>query len=181
MTLLILALSLFMPIRTFAQKAYAVDKGSMLVGGSAGFTSIGGDAIDEDGDRVSVFVINPDLLFFVSPHVALGGAVSVVSVSFGGESNTTFGIGPTVGYYFGNENSKTYPFIKGRFIYTNDADDFSETDFQFEGGAAFMIAKNVALTGSAFYLIQSFKPEGADESISGNTFGIQFGIEAFVF
>jgi len=44
-----------------------------------------------------------------------------------------------------------------------------------------MIARNVALTGNAFYMLENLKPKDADQSASGNTFGVEFGVAAFVF
>lgn len=52
---------------------------------------------------------------------------------------------------------------------------------QFSGGAAFMLARNVALIGEAFYLIENLTPEEAENSVSGNTFGVRFGVAAFIF
>lgn len=169
----------FLSTQSFAQADYAVDKGSFIIGGSASFSSFGGDIRGDD--RVSIISINPLLGYFVIPNLAIGGTFSYTSYSWDDESNSSFGLGPSVAYFIGDQNSKTYPFIGGSFIYTSDDDDYTKTDFRFTGGAAFMIAKNVAVTGSVYYMMESLKYEGAEESISGNTFGIELGITAFVF
>lgn len=174
-----LALVLLLPARLFAQKTYAVDRGSMIVGGSVGFSSFGGDFRGED--RLTLISINPSLLIFVAPHVALGGTINFTSLSSGGATDTFFGIGPTVMYFFGDAQSKTYPFLSGSLIYGRDNDAFTKIDFRFAGGAAFMIAKNVALSGSAFYVIESVRHKDAGKSTSGNTFGAELGIAAFIF
>ena len=49
------------------------------------------------------------------------------------------------------------------------------------GGAAFMIAKNTAITAGVYSLFESRKHEGTDDSIGGNAFGLEVGIDVFVF
>ncbi|MGH7450440.1 MAG: hypothetical protein ACRENG_03785 [bacterium] len=170
---------LFLPVRSLAQKAYAIDRGSMIVGGSAGFSSFGGDFRGKD--RLTMISFNPNWLFFFAPHVAIGGTINFTSLSASGETDTFFGVGPSIMYFFGGAQSRTYPFMSGSFIYGRDNDDFTKIDLRLAGGAAVMIAKNVAITTGAFYVIESVKYEDTKKSINGNTFGVEIGITAFVF
>ena len=180
----VLALFIMLPALVFAQKGYAIDKGVMIIDGSAGYFSAGGDLFESDGDgRITSLYINPHLDYFIVPHVAIGAAFNFGKWSHGDHSTTEYGVGPTAAFFLGNPNSKIYPFIRGSFFYdiTSNDLDYKRTIIRFSGGAAFMVAKNVAITGGAFYTIESNKEEGADESVSGNIFGITFGIAAFVY
>jgi hypothetical protein len=175
----VLALFILLPACLFAQKGYAIDKGVMIVDGSAGFVSAGGDMWGDD--RSTRLFLNPSLGFFVVPHLAIGATFDYMNWSDGDDSNSYFGFGPKVSYYFGDSDSKVYPFVAGSFFYFSWSDLYTQNDLKFEGGAAFMIAKNVAITGNAFYRIESQKWETADESESGNTFGVEFGVGIFIF
>ena len=177
----VLALFIMLPACSFAQKGYAIDKGVMIVDGSAGYVSEGGDLRGDD--RETTIFINPHLGYFIIPHVAIGASVNFEKWSKGDHSRTEYGIGPAAAYYLGDQNSKIYPFIRGAFLYksSSNAFDYTKTEIHLSGGAAFMIAKNVAITGGVFYMIESQKNDGADDSISGNTFGVRFGIAGFVY
>ena len=168
-----------MPTCLLSQKSYTVDQGSILLGGTAGFSSQGGDIIGND--RLTTITINPSLLYFVAPNVGIGGTINLLNMSHSGNSSTLFGIGPKVAYYFGDQNKTTFPFIAGSFIYNSASDSYTETDFQFSGGFTSMLNKYVGITGEAFYMIESRKSEGSDKTYSGNTFGIQLGIAVFIF
>lgn len=175
---ILFVLMFFLPFQLFSQD-YAVDKGSFILGGSAGFLSQGGDLTGDE--RVTTITLNPSIHFFVVPNFAIGADIVFLNVSVAGESGSIFSIGPSLGYFFGHKNSSAYPFLRGSFIFQSVSDSYTETDFKFGGGVVAMVAKNVGIVTEGFYMIQSLKPEGFDESISGNTFGVQMGIAAFIF
>ena len=179
-----------------AQTGYAIDSGSFIVGGGIRFTSFGGD---DNQERITLVAVNPIVQYFVVPHLALGGAFDVRHVS-GSElenraSTSTIGIGPRVGYYFGHSGWRVYPFVAGtvfvsRFIInelsvpqlgTLDPPDRTIVDLQPSGGAAFMISKNVAITGEVFYRLNFTEFEGESERVDANEFGLRFGVAAFVY
>ena len=179
-----------------AQTDYATDSGSFIVGGSVIFTSFGGDNSQE---RVTLVSVNPILQYFVAPHLAVGGAFDVRHVSGSDLANrastTTLGLGPRFGYYFGNSGWRVCPFLAGtvfvsRFIIhelsvpqlgTLDPPDRTIVDVQPSGGAAFMIAKNVAITGEVFYRLNFTEFEGESDAVDANEFGLRFGVAAFVY
>jgi len=170
--LLVLILS---PIQLFAQKKFPVDKGSFIIGGSAGFSSLGSG----ENDRLTQITLTPNLSFFVVPNLAIGGNGNFRRISVSGSSSTFIGIGPSVAYYFGDLTSKSYPFVSSSFFYGKQSDLSSQISLQFSSGVAFMIARNVAITGEAFFLLINEIQDGPDEN--GNSFGIQIGISTFVF
>jgi hypothetical protein len=155
------------------------NQGSILLGGAAGFTSQGGDIVGDE--RLTTITIIPSFLYFIAPNVAIGGTISLINTSRSGNSSTLLGIGPKVAYYFGDQNKKTFPFIAGSFIYNSRIDAYTKSDILFSGGFTTLLNKYVGITGEAFYLIENRKWEGSDKSHSGNTFGFQLGIAAFIF
>lgn len=175
LNLILLVLLLLSPIPLLAQKSYAIDKSSIIIGGSAGFSNTGGGG----DDRFTQITARPDLSFFVVPNLAIGGNAMYSRFSASGFSSTFLGIGPKVAYYFGDLKSKSYPFLSSSFFYGKQLDFSSHISLQFSGGIAFMVAKNVAITGQAFFLLINEIRDGPDES--GNRFGIEIGISTFVF
>ncbi len=171
-----------------------VDKGSMILGGTAYFTGQSGDWYENaDGDGVTTIGFVPSVGYFVAPSIMIGGEIQFINLSQGDYKMTTFGIGPTVGYYFNLDATRTeakgaiYPYIKGFFIYGqqkyDDGTDDYTTDlmaFGAQGGGGFMLANAIGLGASVKFQSDSYKPEGADESISGTTLQVGVGITAFL-
>lgn len=190
--LLAFALALLAPLSTRAQD-YAIDQGSYRVGGSASFVSRGGDLYEGfDDERQNTLLLNPSTQLFVAPGLAIGADALINRTSQGDVTVTTLSAGPSLAYFFGGPESTAYPFVSASPLFSlirseidNEFDDFGfeATGFgaQFSGGVAFLLARNVAFTAEGFYLTESLKSEEADESASGNTFGVQLGVTAFVF
>jgi hypothetical protein len=174
-----LVLSLPLVAQDGGKPAYAIDKGSILAGGSAGFVSVGGDARADE--RISIFTFNPTVLYFPIPNVGVGGQIMFQRESSESNSKTFYGAGPTGAYFFGGEKSVVFPFLSISFIYGKRTDEYSETVLRFTGGTTYMLARNVGMTGEIFYMIENFTLENSDESVSGNTFGVAFGLSAFIF
>lgn len=188
MNRVLLLLSALLLAPSVLAQSYAIDKGSYLLGGTVGFTSQGGDLYDAgDGDRATTITLNPTFGYFVTPGLAIGGNVQFQKTSQGDFSTSTVGIGPSLAYYFGQPTSKVYPFISASVGYSSlsaDAGSFGSTSisgYQFgvTGGLSYMLARNVALTGGVFYQNQTFTESGM--SASGDTFGFQGGVTAFIF
>jgi hypothetical protein len=177
---LLLTLALALPA---SAQEYAID-----LGGSASFTTQGGDLYeDQDGGRRTTLLVNPTALYFVAPGFAIGGEAFISRRGQGGGSTTSLGIGPSIAYFIGGPDSSAYPFFSASgFISSTEFSGVSQTGLggQFSGGVAIKLSRSVALTGSTFLLIESvdFSNEFGDSaSISGNTFGFELGVTAFIF
>jgi len=171
-----------------------VDKGSMILGGTAYFTGQSGDAYENaDGDGVTTIALEPSVGYFVAPSIMVGGRILFESASQGDDKVTTFGIGPEVGYYFNLDAARTeakgaiYPYVKAFFVYAQYKFEWTGGDattdvtmFGGEGGGVFMLSNAIGLNASVKFQSESFKPEGADESISGTTLQVGAGITAFL-
>ena len=193
--LALFTLALLLPEAAQAQ-TYPVDRGSWIVGGAAGLTS--SSAGDDDGRSTSIF-LNPNAQYFVRSGLAVGGNVTLSYSSQDNFSSTSVGVGPAVSFYFGSGARSVYPFVSagtGIASSTISIDetiggiDFDRTttsySFDVAGGAVFMVAKNVGVTGAVFYREQHFNLDAdsdavEDEDFDTNSFGFRFGLRLFAF
>jgi hypothetical protein len=169
----------------------ATDKGSILVYGmtSAGFTSSSGDLYENsDGDAQTTISFYPAGMYFFMPNLAIGGAVDFTNWSWGDFSETDICIGPAVAYFFNMNGSSIQPYVGGSFGYLsrswdNGTADGTDDGFSFTGmgGAVFMAGDHVGFSGQVFFKQTSITPDGADDSVSGTTFGVRFGVLGFIF
>jgi len=170
---------------TASAQEYPVDRGSMVLGGSVSWTSSGGDLYENsDGDRLNSLLLNPEVMYFVMPGLAIGGELYVERASQGDFDATTIAVGPQISYYFGGPTSSVYPFLSAMVGYadmSSDAFDASGLAFGFTGGAAFMLSRSVALTAGATYQLQNLSVDQLDESVDSNAFALQLGVQAFLY
>ena len=171
---------------------YATDKGSFLIGGAASLSSSGNDF---EGGRSTTLSIAPSAQYFVIPGLAVGGTIGWAYASYEDFSFSTLNVGPRLSYYFGRSAQNIYPFVSAAVGYLRSSSDSgafdqtaSGTQFDVSGGATFMIARNVGLTGELFYTQRSEETD-TDVGLLGDittafgsdSFGLRFGISAFVF
>lgn len=186
------------------------DKGSLLLNGNASFTSISGDELTGD-ESVTTINIIPSLGYFIAPNIMIGADLEYVKASYADVSASSFGIGPTVGYYFNMDPMRMeskgaiFPYVKGFFIWTTTSPDLDEdiefdgevisadddmpklktTTYGLEGGLVFMLSNSVGADFSLRYSFDSYKVDVPDvddeESVDGNTLNIGVGITAFIY
>jgi hypothetical protein len=171
------------PASDTSKAQFAVDKGSVLVGGSVSFT-----LNRVNGITSTQFIFNPQALVFVIPNLGVGGSVQFISISSSGFTQTLIGIGPTLAYYFGDKSSSAYPFLRGGFLYTSTSSGGSSssitgTIIDFAGGVTIMASKSVGIELGVFLQIIN-----QSQTFSGRTFnsdsgsaGVRAGVSAFIF
>lgn len=174
---------LALPVGVSAQD-YATDQGSFVLGGTASFSSQGGDLHeDADGDRLNTLSLNPYVLYFITPGLGIGGELGVARATQGDDDATTIGVGPTVAYYFGEAASTVRPFVEVHAGYQSISSDFFDASGWMVGGgggAAVMLSPTVALTLSGVYEIQNVSVENFDD-VDGDEFRLEAGVAAFIF
>lgn len=194
LVLITLAAVLFMATTALPAEG-PVDKGSMIVGGEFSFTSNGGDLYENvEGDGLTIIGFSPFMSFFVAPSIAIGGEIQYDKSSQGNFSQSFFGIGPTVAYFFNTDPTRTeikgvvYPYVQAYFAYAKVSEDYDGDDFEGtvtyfggKGGIMYMLTKHWAVNTNLYYQSGNLKPDGADDSISGNTLGFNVGVTAFLF
>lgn len=167
-----------------------IDPGSVVLTGSASFTSQGGDLYATGGDsagggsaRLNSFTLQSTVGGFLSRGFNLGGTFVLQNMSQGGDGVTSVGIGPKVAYFFGPDairsevKGSTIPVMGASFLYrsiSGGGDSVTGTSFSFSGGVVHMVTRSVALDVEAVYQIDTFK------SVGGNSFGILAGLGFFI-
>jgi len=176
------------PGLAYAQ-AYATDKGSITLGGTASFTSSRAEIEDVSAPRVTSLTLAPRALFFLAPGLAVGGEAALGHIAADGESTTTYGLGPAVTYYFGRQQRSWYPFVAGSVHFTHVSGDrqlgSDFRDLRASAGLLFLLSGSVGINSELFVSTShtTFESPATLEELSSDTraFGLAIGIAAFIF
>ncbi|MFN3560586.1 MAG: outer membrane beta-barrel protein [Chloroherpetonaceae bacterium] len=198
-TLLIL---FFFALEIKAQR-YAFDQGSVRLSVSLNYANYGGDLYQPNltariaSDRATEFAVRSSIAYFFFERLALG--IDFTYITFGQNdknnvvtifSRTTWSIGPSIAYFFGERQSPIFPFISMSYSYLNSTEQEFErsiniratgTNFRVSGGMAIMFGKQASLNLEAFYRVDNRKLRGIAQSQSGNVFGLEVGASLFLF
>lgn len=147
---------------------YAIDRGSMIIGGTASLTSQSSSFSD---DRRWDLRIQPSTQYFVTPNFAVGGSLLFQAAGDDDNSNVFAGAGPAFSYYFGGEDRSVYPYVSTSALVVGGDQELYRGDAS--AGVAWMVSRNVALTGEGFL-------QADLEETSNNIFGLRFGVRAFL-
>ncbi len=165
---------------TARAQSFAVDRGSWLVGGTAGFNSIG---YSGQSGRETLIFLYPAVQYFVTPGLALGGTLTLYRDGIGGGQHVVgYGGGPAVTYYFGRGHRSFYPYVGASASLVRSratgGSSSSERNLGAHGGLLFMLARNVGVDAGLYYdrYYGSASPFN-DQSV----YGLQIGVAAFVF
>jgi hypothetical protein len=179
----IMFFSLFYSISFGAE--YAPDKGSNMFGITAGFINASGDLYeDQKGNSSTTVLLMPTLAHFSVSNFAIGGDFLFIHSKQGGITINTLGLGPKAMFFFGEKDSKAYPYLTLGFYYVRNSIDgyaISGTRFKFGAGTSMMMAPHLGLLMEASYNLDNLKPEGAKESESGNMLIFSLGLAGFTF
>ena len=181
---IVLAMVLILPTTAFAQATFAIDKGSLGISGTAGFTSQSGDLYEWDDKGITTISLMPSIFYFVAPNIAIGADVTFQSVTQGDDKVSMIGLGPKIMYAFGNQASTSYPYINAGYSFTtiSNAGDIKSSSLKF-GGGMFLLPANQQHLGiviEAGILMDSRKIEGFD-AVKGTTIAISVGLVGFIF
>ena len=188
--LVVALLSAASPALAQSSPSGPTERGSVLVSGAASFTH---SKESDGGGSTTIASLQPNVLFFLAPRLAVGGQLGLSYLDFDGGKGTSWLIGPAARIYFGPSSSRTLPFIgiaalKGSTTIESDdtpGERESET-WSVEGlaGLTFMLSRQVGITGEAFIgrSEDSFDTGPFGEAEAKRTgFGLRFGIAAFLF
>ena len=154
------------------------DQGGWMFGAGSNFGFTSGKADSDQEDSESNLSLDVRAGYFVIDHLAVGLDLGYGSTSQGDISSSTMGVGPYLRYFF-MENKL---FGEAGFHYQSASFDGenlgSGSAIGLGVGYAAWLNDNVTIEPMLSYAMTSFKPEGADESVSGSQFGvmINFGI-----
>ena len=167
-----------------ALTAQAQDKATELTAGLLGYTSttasctgctsVSSSTIATGGAYAAVG-------FYLSPGLALEPSLSLASSSGGGYTFTVFGIGVAAPIYFDKGWGRKGWYFAPAVTYLTVSCTGCTSDSQFGLGAA--IGYKVALNANAALRIHAsydYGFESSDSNTTSSTFGIGFGLSAFI-
>jgi outer membrane protein W len=180
-----------------AQQSSPIGQGSWIISGSAALSSHHDETTDQNQTSIR---LSPTGLLFIRPRLAIGGALALGYSSASNASFSTYGIGPSVRYYFGDMAGQLFPFVNASVIpiwqktdgkgATGAApglpviSDGTTRVVSFDGSAGLtrLIATHVGLTGEAYYTHLSNTIDLGSTIISRASYdvGLRFGITVFV-
>lgn len=177
-----------------------IQKGSIQIGGTADVSHTEPDGngsgltIIEAFPRVGYFVVNG---LSINLNLRLRRVTADDISSARDQRSTELGIGPGVSYYFRTPARRLFPFVSGRMLYNQAKTHLtllpSETEVDTRttstvwlagGGVLYMLGEHVGLTSELFYQWNrnKIKNQSAPEiSQKSKTYGIQWGVAAFIF
>lgn len=168
---------------------YAVDQGSNMFSITAGVVNAGGDLYEDgEGNSSTTILIMPSYAHFINRGLGFGGDLLLLHLTQGDAGETILGLGPKMVYFFGGENSKSYPFVTAGFYYVRNTEDFGKstyttdgTRFKFGGGVSIMASAHLGVLMEASYNLDNLKGEHAKKSVSGNMVIVSVGLVGFSF
>jgi len=160
-----------------------IDKKSMNLGGAFTLTTASGELYGDNS--VTNISLVPSFRYFVANGLAVGVDLLFQSESSGDNTESTFGIGPVIAYFFDVKSDKVYPYVGVGIGYASISQswsNYSTTGFQFRfgGGAAFMLKPNLALFAEAMYAIESLA-YGDYDAEGGGRLMFTVGLAAFIY
>ena len=149
----VLAISPLVP--SASAQSYAMDRGAWTVGGSASLTHYNVAGLDNGSTAISLF---PSVGYFFLPGFLVAATLQYAHSSGGGFASTGFGAGPRLAYYFGNGSASFHPYVAAGALIGSESRKFPGSTSSYgwwswrgAGGIALLLARNVAVTGEAFY------------------------------
>ena len=174
------------PARAEAQ-ASPLDRGVWLIAGTG---RIYHDRDIEDDSRRFVLDLNPQLGYFILPHVAVNANLGFAYSSTEGGFSRSFAVGPGLSYYAGGPRSRVLPFVRARTLFVwgraGPHDEPSSVSHFRQwvagGGISWLVSRNVGLTAEAFYqwsVLNQLAREGGDDT--SEIYGLMLGVTVFAY
>jgi len=140
--------------------AQTVGKGAWMVGGSAGFNIRSIEDVDDSETRI---FLDPNLGYFIADDLAIGLHLAFTSTSFGGNSTSTFGLGPFVRYYVVD------PIFIQAHVDLDLTEDGSDPRFGAAVGYSWFLNDGLAIEPALYF----------NTGASVTNFGLSIGVQGF--
>ena len=184
----------FLMLNTSFSQEFPTDKGSWLLTGNFIFAYSSGEYYeDNDGESSTHWGIEPNVSYFVSPAIAIGGVLLMQNISQGDYSRNTVGIGPQLFYFIGGDQPRekfkgtTLPFLNIAYFYINHSYEVEYSDWddtftriRLGGGMMYMVTSSAALSIHLTYNIDNYKYENGS-SDEGTQLLIYAGFSVFIY
>jgi len=180
----ILAIAPLVP--SASAQTYAMDRGVWTVAGSASVSHSNVGGLDNGSTAISLF---PSVGYFFLPGFLVAVTLQYAHNSGNDNTSTRFGAGPRLAYYFGSGSATFHPYVAAEAFIGSESRGFMGftssngfSSWRGAGGIALLLARNVAVTGEAFYgQIHSDAPAALSSSYTSASFGLSFGLSLFLY
>jgi hypothetical protein len=171
-------------------QSYAMDRGVWTVAGTASVSHFStlGLGVDNGSTSISLF---PSVGYFFLPRFLVAATLQYAHSWGNGSTSTGIGAGPRLAYYFGNGSASLHPYVTAAALVGSESRGFMGSTSSYgwwswrgAGGIALLLARNVAVTGEAFYgQLHYSLPVFAGQSSSNtsSSFGLSFGLSLFLY
>jgi hypothetical protein len=200
--ILLLALATVATPATSKAQQSPIQQGSIQIAGTADVTHT--RDIGNDFGWTSVELL-PRVGYFVVRGLSVSGNFRFRRIWFDDQEGirdqraVDLGFGPGLTYYVATRSPRLYPFVSARTLFTRGSSHSTVTRptgdqrvdsrvtnnvWLLSGGALFMVAKHVGISGELFYQHENFTSRYEPSPESGNsseTYGLHWGISAFIF
>ena len=182
---LVSAILLLLNFLTFGQSL--LGQGTFSINGNISFTSY--YEKNSENDR-TIFIFNPSFDYFLIDNLSLGLTFNFSNISLGENSSSSWGIGPSLRYYFlAAENIR--PFTGVGYSYATENTPVSNKDIKYNNiilnaGIDYFLTDNVALETILSYTFINMKlPDEysnyySDLDVSRRSISVGLGINIFL-
>jgi hypothetical protein len=199
---LVMALATVATPATIRAQQSPIQLGSIQVAGTADFTHT--RDIGNDNGWTAVELL-PRVGYFVVRGLSVSGNLRFRRVWYDNQETikdqrfVEWGFGPGLTYYVATRSPRLFPFVSARTLFTRGSSHATLTSqlgaqrvdsrvtnnvWLLSGGALFMVARHVGISGELFYQHENFTARYEPSPESGNsseTYGLHWGISAFIF
>lgn len=169
---------------------WELDKGAVELGGGIAFSHMSGSLYeDEHGNGLTYFAFSPEIRYFLSPGIGVGGRIGIANLSQGDLELNELNLGPVASYYFADESRSYWPFVSLGVFYTNSSFDDGYDSATVSGlkvhmavGGAVVLPGNAALKLGVFLDADRGRGDWRGAKVeSGYTAGVAVGFAGFLF
>ena len=157
-----------------------------MITGLASFSSTkSGTGLGSESENFTALTFSPSMDYFLFNHFFVGGGLSYSSQTLSGSNVTGMSIGPEIGYAFGKQDSKVFPYLNAGWNYLNSKVDESYygspslggSDLSFGFGFIFPVKSHFGLVLQGKY--DTINYSGSSQSV--NVISLNFGVVGLLF
>jgi hypothetical protein len=166
-------------------QGFAIGKGASMITGLASFSSRGSATVNSSSESVTTITFSPSMDYFLFNHFFVGGGLSYSSQTQNGSNIAGMAIGPEIGYAFGKQDSKVFPYLNAGWNYLSSKIDepyysssnLSGSDLSFGFGFIIPVKSHFGLVLQGKY--DTINYSGSSQSV--NVISLNFGVVGLLF
>ena len=176
-----------------AAQSFAIDRGAWTLGGTASISTM---RVGNPSVRFTLISLHPQVGLFVRRGVLVGVTLPFQATSVRGNRSTSYGVGPSVRYFFARSPRRFYPYVSAAATFdwvrrTQAPDSVSagatenahDQTYDAAAGIAAMLSSDVAVAGEAYYEEHrsGTKVAGLGQyTLKTTSLGVRFGLNVFL-